>query len=470
MTERSDDVDVAIVGGGIAGIVAAYRLSQQAPHLRVALLEREQRWGGKLLTDYRDGFVLEGGADSFLASKPEAWDLCRELGLEQQLISTNEQLRRTFVVREGSLVQIPEGLSGLVPARLEPFLDADLLTAAGKERVRQEPATPRRTDSVEETLASFIIRRFGQEVYDRLIEPLMSGIYAGDGNKLSVDATFPQLRRLEREYGSVIQGMQQEATQAPPRSKHGFLTPRRGFAVLIQALQAALPRSFLRLGMEVTAIRRMQRGYAVSIDRHSDLHATSVVLAVPAHQAATLVTALDTGLADLFKSIPYISTATVVVGYPIDKVKNPLSGFGYLVPRSEGGQVLACTWTSSKFVERAPAGHVLLRAFVGRAGQEEIVDSTDANIEDVVRAELQLRLDIRARPEFVRIYRWPKAMPQYVLGHVHRLALIRQNLERFPGLSIAGHAYGGVGIPDCIRSGSEAAATIIASYAHSAPR
>jgi len=470
MTDRSHDVDVAVVGGGIAGLVAAYRLSQQAPHLRVALLEREQRWGGKLLTDYRDGFVLEGGADSFLASKPEAWELCRELGLQQQLISTNEQLRRTFVVREGSLIQIPEGLSGLVPARLEPFLDSDLLTAVGKERVRQELETPRRTDGVEETLAGFIIRRFGQEVYDRLIEPLMSGIYAGDGNKLSVDATFPQLRRLEREYGSVIQGMQQEATHAPSRSKHGFLTPRRGLAVLIQALKTTLPRSFLRPGMEVTAIRRSHRGYAVSISQHSDLHATSVILAVPAHRAATLVTALDTGLAHLFESIPYISTATVVVGYPLDRVKNPLRGFGYLVPRSEGGQVLACTWTSSKFIDRAPAGHVLLRAFVGRAGQEEIVDSTDTNIEDVVRTELQLRLDIRAQPEFVRIYRWPKAMPQYVLGHLHRLALIRQNIDRFPGLSIAGHAYGGVGIPDCIRSGSEAAATIIASHAHSAPR
>ena len=466
MTERSHDVDVAIVGGGIAGLVAAYRLSQQAPHLRVALLEREQRWGGKLLTEYPDGFVVEGGADSFLASKPEALNLCRELGLEQQLISTNQELQRTFVVREGFLVQIPEGLSGLVPARLEPFLDSDLLTTGGKERVRQELEIPRRTDGVEETLAGFIVRRFGQEVYDRLIEPLMSGIYAGDGNKLSVEATFPQLPRLEHEYGSVILGMQQQATQTPSHPGPGFLTPRRGLAVLIQALETSLPRSVLQPGMEATAIRRTYGGYAVRINHHSDLHAKSVILAVPAYRAAALVAGLDIDLAHLFESIPCISTATVVAAFPRDRVDDPLRGFGYLVPRSEGGQILACTWTSSKFVDRAPAGHVLLRAFVGRAGQEEIVDSSDANIEDVVRTELRLRLDIRARPEFIHIYRWPKAMPQYVLGHGQRVGLIRQNIGRFPGLSVAGHAYGGVGIPDCIRSGSEAAATTVARLAH----
>jgi len=453
---------ILVVGGGIAGLAAAYRLAREVRAATVTLIESEPRLGGKILTERVGGFILEGGPDSFLSSKARGLGLCRELGLAERLHGTNERLRRTYVLRAGQLFDLPEGLSGLVPSRLEPIARSPLLSPWGKLRFIGEYLVKPRSAAGDESVASFVRRRLGGEAYARLIEPLLSGIYAGDGEQLSLAATFPHLRQTELEHGGLMKGMLDRAGQ-PATTKSSapklppFLTMPGGLGEIVDALEARLTGVEILRGVSATGLARAGKTYRLTLSTGETREAEAVILATPAYVSAELTAGLDAPLAEALRGIPYSSTATVYLAYSAENVPRPLDGYGYIIPRAEGRPILACTWTSSKFANRAPEGFGLIRVFLGRAGQPDVLAQDDAALVGLARAELAGTLDIQAPPAFQRVFRWPRAMPQYNLGHLERVAAIEKRLEALPGLFVAGNAYRGVGLPDCIASGETAA-------------
>ena len=463
---------IAIIGAGITGLAAARYASQHAPGVETILLESDGRLGGKISTVRQDGFVIEGGPDSFLSYKPRGLGLCRELGLEGHLHGTSGKVRRTYVMRDRKLYPLPEGLTGLIPSRFGPMLETSLISPAGKIRMGLDYfISPRRTQD-DESLAEFVSRRLGRELYERMIEPLMSGIYAGDGNQLSLDATFPNLRKAELEHGSLIKSMlaaKARAKQNPrPTGAAGapkwpaFLTLQGGLAEIVEAVAQELQGVSIRLNTRVTRIADAPRGYRLDIEGQPSLQADAVILAAPAFAAADLVDGLDAEAAAALRGIPYASTVTVSVAYPLNQVPKPLDAHGYIIPRSEGRPVLACTWTSTKFPHRAPQGYALIRAFIGRAGQEDMLAQSDDELVELVRDELRMVLGITAAPQMQFVFRWPQAMPQYTLGHLERVRTLERRFATHPGLSFAGAAYRGIGIPDCVASGEGAAAQTLA--------
>ena len=460
---------VAIAGGGITGLAAAYRLRQLAPALSITLLESAGRLGGKIVTERVDGFVIEGGPDAFLSYKPRGLGLCRELGLEQRLQGTNPEVRRTYVMRRGRLHSTPEGLTGLVPSRFGPMVKTGLVSPVGKLRMALDLLIPPRSGDSDETLAAFVQRRLGREVYRWMIDPLLSGIYAGDGDRLSLLATFPQLRRTEIEHGGLIRGMLAEKKKAAHSNQPGthegahgkklpaFLTPKAGLAEIVETLRDRLDDVDVLMGTPVERVEATESGYILVGAGAAALRADAVILATPAFVTANVVDALDPALASVLRDIPYVSTATVSMAYRLEDIPRSLDGYGYVVPTAERRAVLACTWTSTKFSHRAPDGYALFRAFLGRAGQQQILEGSDEDLLQLVRTEAREVLGITAPPVLHRVFRWPMAMPQYTIGHLDRLAAIDALLANHPGLLVAGSAYHGVGIPDCIASGDAAA-------------
>ncbi|MGH2534933.1 MAG: protoporphyrinogen oxidase [Thermomicrobiales bacterium] len=463
--QRANRPRIAVVGGGIAGLAAALRLKRIAPDAAVTLIEREPVLGGKIKTERIDGFVIEGGPDSFLAMKPRGIELCRELGIAERLQGVRQETRRTFVMRNGRLYDLPEGLTGLVPTRLGPMAKTRLISPLGKARMALDYVLPPRRGTGDETLAAFIERRLGREVYERLVEPLMAGIYAGDGRELSLAATFPHLRAGEIKHGGLIKGMLAARRNGPPTSGEQrpspFLAPAGGMAEMVEAIESRLRNEGVQI-VTSSHLSRLSRDHAdgpfsLHLDDGTSLPANAVILATPAGPTATLVDELLPDAATLLRSIPHVSSATVALAYPERALSHPLAGHGYVIPRVEGRQALACTWVSSKWAARAPEGHALLRVFVGRTGEDQIVAAADDDLIGIAREELRATLGITADPSFARVTRWPDGMPQYTLGHLDRVAAIERAVATIPGLHLAGHAYRGVGIPDCIASGDAAA-------------
>lgn len=403
--------------------------------------------------------MIEGGPDSFLSVKPRGLGLCLELGLEDHLHGTNEKFHRTYVMRGGRLHDLPEGLTGLIPSRFGPMLKTNLISPLGKLRMGMDYLIPARREMSDESLAAFIRRRLGREVYDRLVEPLMSGIYAGDGEQLSLAATFPQLRQAELDQGSLVRGVlaAKKKSLDKPKTWPAFLSLTNGLAEIVEALATKLAGVEIRLGTRVARLGQDLSGYAITLGNGETLRAETILLATPAPITADLVAELDPELARALRGIPHVSTATISVAYRLADIPRPLNGYGYIVPRAEGRPILACTWTSTKFPHRAPEGYALIRAFVGRAGQEDVFEQSDEDLLKLVREEMRTTLGVTAPPMFQRVFRWPLAMPQYTLGHLERLAVIEKRLAAHPGLFVAGNAYRGVGIPDCIQSGEMAA-------------
>lgn len=465
LNERGDNpapFHVVVVGGGISGLAAAHRLVRDAPNLRVTLLEAEDRLGGKIITERVDGFVIEGGPDSFLAAKPRGVGLCQELGIERGLQAVTSQRRRAFVLSRGRLHDLPEGLSGLVPTRLAPLARSTLLSPPAKARLVLDFAIPPRPGEDDESLGAFIRRRLGHEAWERLVEPLMAGIYAADGNALSLRATFPQLREAERQHGSLIRGVlaaRRTTRGVAPAPASAFLAPGIGMAALVAALEERLHggSADVRLSTPANGVHPTPRGYEVGLRDGEAISADALILAVPSFAAADLLADSDPGLAAELRAIPHASTAIVTLAYRREEIPHPLDGHGYVVPRVEGGPILACTWSSRKWAGRAPDGHELIRVFVGRSGREDVMSLDDDALLVLAREEVSRRLGASAAPMLQRITRWPRGMPQYVLGHPERIERIEGTLRSRPGLFLAGNAYRGVGIPDCIASGERAA-------------
>jgi len=415
-----------------------------------------------------DGFVIEGGPDTFLATKPWGAALCRELGLGDRLHGTNPRQKSTYVLHRSRLQPLPDGLAMMIPSDIPSILRSRLLSWPGKVRMGLDFLLPPRASDGDESLGAFISRRLGRKAYENLIEPLMSGIYAGDGDQLSLASTFPYLRDLERSHGSLARGAlaMRRKIPAAPGSRSAFLTPTTGLAEIVERLVQVLAAQqvTLRLNTSVSLITRRSSLYHLTLDTGETLTADAVIIAAPAFAAAKIVSTLDPGLAADLSAIPYTSTATVSLAYRRSDLPRPLDGYGYVIPRREGRRALACTWTSTKFPHRAPDGHALIRVFVGRAGQT--IPWNESDLLALAREELQQTLDITAKPILSRVFLWEKAMPQYNLGHPELLRRIEAALERHPGLALAGNSYRGIGIPDCIHSGELAVEKILNHKGH----
>ena len=448
---------IAVVGGGIAGLAAARRLEALLPDASVVLVDKDGRLGGKIVTERIGGFVIEGAPDSFLSRKTRGVGLCEELCLGDELVGRRPENARSFVRRGAGLLPLPEGLTGMIPTDLRALESSELLSEEGRARLAAEPEIPPELGDEDESVASFVSRRLGREAYEAFVEPLMTGIYGGDGEQLSLEATFPNLRALELEHGSLLRGLAAQPAQEtrfPP-----FVALAAGMDGLVTAVIDSLEHTELVVGTAASRLTRGGSGYLVELDDGTAIEADGVVIATPAFAAADLLSVLDPELAALHGEIPYASSAIVTLAYPPDGVPTPLDGYGYVVPSAEGSDVLACTWTSSKWEGRAPDGIALLRVYAGRFGGRDVTAESDDELIALARGEVRL-LGIAGDPVLTRVQRWPRGMPQYVLGHPGRLERIDLALERHPGLGLAGAAYRGVGIPDCIVSGEQAAQAV----------
>lgn len=447
---------IVIVGGGISGLAAAHRLIELGSD--VTLIEAGPRLGGTIQTHHRDGFLLERGPDSFISEKPEAVALAKRLGLEPRLIQTNEQHRRSFIVRNGRLRPVPEGFQLLAPSRVWPFLTTDIFSLTGKLRMAADLILPRQNGKDDESLASFVRRRLGREALERMAQPMVGGIYTADPETLSLRATLPRFLDMEQKHRSLILAMlRQSKTSGTSGARYSlFLSFDKGMQVLVDALADVIPN--VRLNTRINTIR-FNETWTLTSDTGETFEADAVCLAVPAYVASQLLQNINQELAAQLNSIKYASTATINLAYPRAAIKHPLNGFGFVVPFIEKRSLIACTFSSVKFNDRAPEDHVLLRAFAGGALQPDVFASSD--LETRIEADLSELLGITGKPLFTEVAKWERSMPQYEVGHLERIQLIEKNL--MPGLALAGNSYRGAGIPDCIRSGEKAAESLISS-------
>lgn len=457
-------IDVAVVGGGITGLAAAYRLRQLAPDLKIGLFEATSHLGGKVGTERVDDFVVEWGADCFLSRKPRGVGLCEELGIAEQLVGRDPAHAKTFVLRHGRLHRLPEGLTGLIPTNLEALASSDLLSDAARARLAAEPTIPPRPDDGDETVGHFIARRLGQETLDNLVEPLMGGIYAGQVDQLSLAATFPQLRQLELNHGSLLNGLNNRPAPKGEAKYPPFVSFADGMQTLVNWLIDCLSDVTIWRETAVTELKKCEDGFQLAVSSKqlavNSVTASAIVLATPAFVNGRLLKTIDPEMANVLDDIPYASTALVNLAFDAGDLPS-LDGYGYVIPRVEGREALACTWSSLKWQHRAPSRKVLMRLYIGRYGQEDVTRYDDGRLLQIAQNELRQTLDIDAKPLFDRIVRFPKAMPQYNLGHLDRLAVINGRLAHHDGLYLAGAAFNGVGIPDCVASGEKAAVSVI---------
>ncbi|MGH9539908.1 MAG: protoporphyrinogen oxidase [Terriglobales bacterium] len=455
---------IAIVGGGISGLAAAFALEERrraGEALQYVVFEAAPRLGGVLVTEQVDGCLLEAGPDSFLTEKPWAADLCRRLGLEDQLIGSNDGERKTYIVVKGRLTPIPDGLMFMVPTSLMPTFLSPLFSPSTKLRMAREWRCSPRKSNGDESVAALVERHYGAEMVDRVADPMLSGVYGGEASQLSVRAVLPRFAEMEAKYGSLSRGMlaarknAKHAEPAPPI----FTSLKNGMQQLADTVVSNLPPEFLHANSPVQAVQRQDRGWVVSAGYASD-HFDAVILATPAPMAALLLEITSAELAAELRTILYSSSVTVALGFD-QNVRTALPpGFGFLVPRREGRRMLATTFVHNKFPHRAPQDRALLRCFLGGSRDPQVLQLSDEEILSNVRDELNGILGLSAEPLFSRVYRWKSAMAQYNVGHLERVQRIENLRKQLPGLALAGNAYRGIGVPDCVRSGQEAVAEL----------
>jgi oxygen-dependent protoporphyrinogen oxidase len=454
---------VAIVGGGISGLAAAYTLEQKRRAglpIEYVVFESSARLGGVLVTDREDGCLIEAGPDSFLTEKPWATDLCRAVGLGNQLIGSNDPERKTYILVNGKLTVMPDGLMFMVPTKILPTVFSRLFSMKTKMRMAGEWFHPPRKAEHDETVADLVTRHYGAEMVDRLADPLLSGVYGGEASQLSVRAVLPRFAEMEAKHGSLGRAMlssrrkMAQMSKAPPRPL--FTSLKDGMQQLIDALLAQLDTPSLRSGVKVSSLQLQGSGWFVSGSHGSD-HFDSVIVATPAPAAANLLQMLSSNLASELREINYSSSVTVTLGYDRSVREALPPGFGFLIPRSEGKRMLAATFVHNKFPHRAPENRALIRCFLGGARDEAILQLPDVEIVAIVRRELKEIVGLSTEPLFVRVYKWQGAMAQYGVGHLERLERIERYRQQLSGLALAGNGYRGIGVPDCVRSGMEAA-------------
>jgi oxygen-dependent protoporphyrinogen oxidase len=462
---------IAIIGGGISGLAAAFELEERrsaGATIDYVLFEATARLGGVLRTENIDGCIVEAGPDSFITEKPWATDLCRALGLGDQLIGSNDTDRKTYILTRGRLVEMPDGLMFMVPTKILPTGLSPLFSWKTKLRMTQELFHPPRAAAQDESVAAFVERHYGSEMVERLADPLLSGVYGGEAASLSVRAVLPRFAEMERTHGSLGRAMLAARRNARKKIPAGprkpapplFTSLKNGMQHLAETVVSRLTPASLLVNTPVQALQREAGSWVVSAGLQSD-EFDSVIVALPAPAATQVLRIASPELSAELAAIQYSSSITVGLSYDRD-VRNGLPpGFGFLVPRSEGKKLLAATFVHNKFPHRAPEDRALLRCFFAGANAEDIWTLGDDQIIGIVRNELQQILGVRAEPLFARVYKWKSAMAQYGVGHLDRLDRMERLRQQLPGLALAGNAYRGIGVPDCVRSGRDAAKQLV---------
>jgi protoporphyrinogen/coproporphyrinogen III oxidase len=461
---------IAIIGGGISGLSAAFTLEQKrraGADLDYVLFERAPRLGGVMVTDRADGCLIEAGPDSFLTEKPWAIDLCKQVGLADQLIGSNDPDRKTYIIVKNKLIEIPDGLMFMVPTKIMPAVLTPLFSLGTKIRMAREWFHPPHKADHDETVASMVERHYGPEMVDRLADPLLSGVYGGEASQLSVRAVLPRFAEMEAKHGSLGRAMlaarQKMTAVAKGPARPLFTSLKDGMQQMVDAVVSRLNPDSLRPGTNVQAIEAQAGGWTVSAGIDSD-HFDAIILALPAPAAADLMRSTSSAISDELAAIRYSSSITVTLGYDQAVRRSLPPGFGFLVPRSEGTRMLAATFVHNKFPHRAPEDRALVRCFLGGSRDEQILTCSDDQILAIVRSELQKIIGLSAEPLFARVYKWRGAMAQYGVGHLERIDRIERLRQQIPGLAFAGNAFTGIGVPDCVRSGSDAVAKILPAF------
>lgn len=474
---------IAILGGGIAGLSAAWTLEKarrSGQPIEYSLYEVGDRLGGVIRSEVIDGCVIEGGPDSFLTEKPAAAELCRELGIGDQLLGSNDTERKTYILVRNRLIPLPDGLMFMVPTKLVPTALTPLFSWSTKLRMAREFLFPPEAATGDESVADMTRRHFGQETVDRLVSPLLSGVYGGDASQLSVRAVLPRMVSMELKHRSLTRGMLAARRSAPAAGKkYGprplFTTLRGGMSQMVEALARELRPDSIHLNTPVQSLRHksdfcpeMKPGCKLTCGWKIETATGTacvdgVILALPAWVASGLLRPVDRVIGELLAEIPYSSSVTVNLGYSIDQLGSLPPGFGYLVPATEGRSMLACTFVHTKFAGRMPRDKGVLRCFLGGAGKDSVLDATDDQLTGIVLKELAEILGLRAKPNFVRVVRSRQAMAQYGVGHLERMGFVRDGVAAMPNLQLAGNAYQGIGVPDCIRTGQHAAEMVLKS-------
>jgi protoporphyrinogen/coproporphyrinogen III oxidase len=460
---------IAIIGGGISGLSAAFALEEaQRAGVSVAytLFEASPRLGGVLVTDHVDGCLVEAGPDSFITEKPWAADLCRKIGLGDQLIGSNDRDRKTYIIVSGRPVVMPDGLMFMVPTKILPTVFSPLFSLRTKMRMAAEWFHPPHRATADETVAAMVERHYGPEMVDRLADPLLSGVYGGEASQLSVRAVLARFAEMEAKHGSLGRAMLTARKKMAGIDKKPvpplFTSLKNGMQQMVDALVSRLNPAALQTSAAVQSVIGQDSGWTVSAGYQSD-HFDALIVATPAPAAAGLLRMADDRLASELSEIRYSSSVTVTLGYDENVRRSLPPGFGFLVPRSEGRRMLAATFVHNKFPHRAPENRAIVRCFLGGSRDEPILDASEAEILRIVRAELKQIIKLDAEPIFTRVYKWKAAMAQYSVGHLERLQRIEALRRNFPGLALAGNALNGIGVPDCVRSGGEAAAKALAA-------
>ncbi len=476
---------IVIIGGGIAGLAAAHRLQEEIDRggsLDCVVLEATNQFGGKIATERFDGFVIERGPDSFISQKPAAVEMCKKLGLGDRLVGTNQEQTKTYVYTGKKLVTMPDGLSLMIPTKFLPFAFTPLFSLQGKARMALDLIIPKKRGNGDESLASFVRRRMGEEALRKMAEPMLAGIYASDPETMSIHSTFPMFVQTEKKYRSLILGMlarkRQQLMQKPappgPGKNHQpfslFMTLKNGLGEMVDAVIEKSPDVTFRTDAKVQEVTKgTSTSWRVVLEDGDTIDADSVMFATPAKLSAGFLQPIAPKVADLLNQIKYVSTATVTLAYRKEGFSHPLNGFGFVVPRTEGRKILACTWTSSKFPHRTPDGFVMLRCFVGGALNEDLAEQEEDAIRKMVKKELADLMGIHQEPEICKVFHNKKSNVQYRVGHAALIESVQKELQAFPGLFLTGSAYTGIGIPDCIQNGTRAAESVIDFFSCESP-
>jgi oxygen-dependent protoporphyrinogen oxidase len=462
---------IAIIGGGISDLSAAFTLEekrQSGAPIEYAVFESSPRLGGVVRTERVDGCIVEAGPDSFLTEKPWCTDLCRKIDLGAQLIGSNDSERKTYIVSKGKLVEMPDGLMFMVPTKVRPAVFSPLFSWRTKMRMAVEWFHLPRKTSGDETVADMVERHYGSEMVSLLADPLLCGIYGGDASQLSVRAVLPRFADMESKHGSLGRAMlkarKKMSNEANVPARPLFTSLKDGMQQMIAGLVARLDADSLKKSAPVQSVIRQDDGWTVCAGYHTD-HFDAVIIATPAHAASEMLQTVDENLSLALGEIKYSSSVTVTLGYD-EKVRRSLPpGFGFLVPRSEGRRLLAATFVHNKFPHRAPENRALIRCFLGGARDDQIQQTSEKEILEIVRGELRHIVGVNADPLFARVFKWKSSMAQYSVGHLERLQRIESLCRKTTGLALAGNGYNGIGVPDCVRSGADAAGKILTEMA-----
>jgi oxygen-dependent protoporphyrinogen oxidase len=468
-------IKVVVVGGGVSGLGAAYKLrraAEEGHEVEFVVLERDARLGGKIKGENPDGYVIDGGPDCFLTQKPAVHRVARSLGITDRLLPSDESRKRTWILAGGRLHELPDGVMMMVPTKFWSFVTTGLFTWPGKLRMAMDLFLPKKAPG-DETLASFVKRRLGKQCLDRLAEPLVGGVHASDPDTMSLEATFPRFLEMEQQHGSLIKGfvaarlkmerMKREARRKGRERTSTFFTSfKGGMHELIDAMADAVGHERIRTDAPVGSIEPVGDGWRVVLEDGEALDADAVIVATEGWAAAELIGPIEPALGDVLGEIPHTSSATVSLAFEEAEVGIDLEAFGVLCPQAEGRSIMAATYSSTKWPGRARKGHVLFRGFVGGPHNQEVLDYSDEALVEIVLSELRAILGLKGDPVLKRVFRWERGMPQYTLGHLDRVAAVDDWVAKTPGIAVAGGAYRGVGIPNCIESGEAAATKVLA--------